>query len=180
MPMYDFDNFIGEVAKAMVRRTINRAHIHESMVVNGLQTSLVTSGSSDSPKKDTLVLQVRTCRSFSTGELVLAPAGALLTKKQKGKDDEAKSTLNPSQISTAVASVYSTSCTKKGRDLDEHVSAKWDMQTPLVVLSSGKSKKRAAEFISADCSKVPHYWAVLRAPSGTAGNMVFKNWLFED
>ena len=54
------------------------------------------------------------------------------------------------------------------------------MQTPLVVLNGGKSKKRAADLISADCSKVPHYWAVLRAPSGTAGNMVFKTWMFED
>ena len=155
--MYEFDNFTDEMAQAMVRSTINRAHIHESMVVDGLQSALVTSGSSGSPKKDTLVLQVRTCRSFNTGELVLAPAGAVLTKKQKGKDDEAKSTLNPSQISTAVASVYSTSCTKKGRDQDEHVSVQWDMQTPLVVLNGGKSKKRAAEFISAGCPKAWHY-----------------------
>ena len=115
------------------------------MVVNGLQTSLLTSGSTGNPKKDTLVLQVRACRQFHTGELVLGPAGAVLTKKQKGKDGDAKSTLNPSQISTVLSSVYSTSCTKKGRDLDEHVSAKWDMQTPLVVLNGGKSKKTAAD-----------------------------------
>ena len=155
--MYDFDVFIDEMAKAMIRSTINRENIHESMVVNGLQSSLVTSGSSGSPKKDTLVLQVRTCRSFQTEEFVLAPTAAVLTKKQKGKDDDAKSTLNPLQISTVSSSVYSTSCPKKGRYLDEHVSAKWDMQTPSMVSNGSKSKKRKAEEISADCSKVPHY-----------------------
>ena len=139
----------------MLRNACNRGHVHESMVVAGLQTTWLAEGCRGSPKKETVILTSEGSQRFQ----------ARGNCAQSGRRN-----------------LHRTENYRRGttgyNNIGETVTTKWHINSPLLQINT--AKKRKIEEMGEMLSKIPHYWGVLRALARTLGNMVFSTVQLDD